>query len=226
MLLQSRRAVLLVALLLPMGLKAEAPFSFATTPGKLPKDVVPSSYDIRLKPNIEKRTFAGSETVTVDVHKATRAITLNVNAVTIASAKLVGSKDPAERVAVVAINATQQTATLTFPEEIAPGSYQLLIDFAGVINQSGQGLFYATYQEEASGEKKTMLGTQMEPNDARRLFPCWDEPSFRAKFRLTSTVPANFMAVSNMPVESETNTSEGKEVRFAETPPMPSYLVV
>jgi aminopeptidase N len=223
--LRFRCIVALLALLLPLKLNAESPFNFATTPGKLPKDAVPISYDIQLKPDIEKRTFTGSETVALDVRKPARTITLNANAIAITSAKLLGSDGSAAR-ATVAIDASQQIATLTFQKEIAPGAYQLLLDFSGTINQSGQGLFYATYQEETSGAKKTMLGTQMEAADARRLFPCWDEPAFRAKFRLTTTVPANFTAISNMPIERETNTREGKEVHFAETPPMPSYLVV
>ena len=71
-----------------------------------------------------------------------------------------------------------------------------------------------------------MLGTQFEPTDARRMFPCWDEPSFRARFQLTAVVPENFLAVSNMPVESETKSGGGKEVRFAMTPSMSSYLNV
>ena len=226
MFLRFRFIVALFALLLSTQLKAESSFNFATTPGKLPKDVVPISYDIQIKPNIEKRAFTGSETVALDVRKAAKTITLNANAMAIGSAKLVGANGQAEQAAAIKIDASQQTATLTFPKEIAPGAYRLSLDFSGTINQSGQGLFYATYQEEASGAKKTMLGTQMEATDARRLFPCWDEPAFRAKFRLTTTVPANFTAFSNMPVESETNTPEGKEVHFAETPPMPSYLVV
>ena len=60
-----------------------------------------------------------------------------------------------------------------------------------------------------------MLGTQFEATDARRMFPCWDEPSFRARFQLTAVVPENFIAVSNMPVEKETKVAGGKEVRFA-----------
>ena len=220
-----RCIVALFALLMPTALCAESPFNFATTPGKLPKNVVPISYDIQLKPNIEKRMFTGSETVALDVRKPTRTITLNANTIAITSAKLLGSNGQVERAA-IALDPSQQIATLTLPKEIAPGVYQLSLDFSGTINQSGQGLFYATYQEESSGARKTMLGTQMEATDARRLFPCWDEPAFRAKFRLTTTVPANFTAISNMPVERETNTPEGKEVHFAETPPMPSYLVV
>jgi aminopeptidase N len=213
-------------LLLAIRLSAEAPFNFATTPGKLPKDVVPTSYDIELKPNIEKRRFTGSETVALDVRQPTKTIALNVNTVAINSAKLLGSNGQGKQSPRIAIDEKQQVATLTFAKEIAPGAYQLSLDFSGTINQSGQGLFYATYQEEASGARKTMLGTQMEAADARRLFPCWDEPSFRAKFRLTTMVPSNFRAISNMPVESETPTAGGKKVRFGETPPMASYLVV
>ena len=71
-----------------------------------------------------------------------------------------------------------------------------------------------------------MLGTQFEPTDARRMFPCWDEPSFRARFRLTAVVPEKFLAVSNMPIESETKIEGGKEVRFGVSPSMSSYLVV
>ncbi len=71
-----------------------------------------------------------------------------------------------------------------------------------------------------------MLGTQFEATDARRFFPCWDEPSFRARFQLTAVVPGNFTAVSNMPVEKETKVAGGKEIRFAATPPMASYLNV
>ena len=71
-----------------------------------------------------------------------------------------------------------------------------------------------------------MLGSQFEATDARRFFPCWDEPVFRARFQLTAVVPENWLAVSNMPVESEKKIAGGKEVRFAATPPMSSYLNV
>ena len=98
--------------------------------------------------------------------------------------------------------------------------------FGGKINQQGQGLFYATYREQGTNAKKVMLGTQFEATDARRMFPCWDEPSFRARFQLTAVVPENLLAVSNMPIESETKSGGGREVRFAMTPSMSSYLNV
>jgi aminopeptidase N len=223
---QTYLAAALVALILPLAVLAEEPFKFENTPGKLPKEVVPKSYDIQLKPDLEKLTFTGSETVILEVRKAVKTITLNVNAVTIGSAKLTAPDGAAALTGSIAINPQEQTATLTFPNEIAAGNYKLSLDFAGKINQGGQGLFFADYREEASGAKKRMLGTQMEAVDARRVFPCWDEPSFRAKFRLTAIVPASFSAVSNMPVENETKAGDAKEVRFAETPPMATYLMV
>jgi aminopeptidase N len=214
------------AAILPIRLYAEAPFNFGSTLGKLPKDVVPKGYDVQLKPNIEKLTFTGSETVVLDVRKPVKTITFNVNAVTIASAKALGSDDKIEQMAQVTNDPKEQTATLRFDKEIPSGQHQISVEFAGKINEAPKGLYYARYQEQGSRANKIMLGTDMEPSDARRMFPCWDEPSFRAKFRLTATVPANFTAVSNMPVESEKKTSAGKEVRFAETPPMSSYLIV
>jgi aminopeptidase N len=214
------------AVLSAITLHAEAPFNFETTPGKLPKDVVPLSYDIHIKPNIEKLTFAGSETVVLDVRKPVKTITLNVNTMTIASAKLLGADGKVEQDARVTIDPKEETATLTFDKEIRHRQHQISVEFAGKINEAPKGLYYMRYQVEGSGAKKLMLGTDMEPADARRMFPCWDEPSFRAKFRLSTTVPANFTAVSNMPVEREKKTSAGKEVRFAETPPMSSYLIV
>jgi len=218
--------VAISTLLLPMILNADAPFNFETTPGKLPKDVVPQSYDIQLKPNIEKLTFSGSEVVTVNVQKPVKTMTLNAKEITINAAKLLGTRSGIEQTARVALDTKEQTATLSFAKEIAPGTHQLALDFAGKINEAVEGLYYARYQEEGTGEKKLMLATHMEPTDARRMFPCWDEPSFRAKFRLNAVVPANFTTISNMPIESDKKTDAGKEVRFAETPPMSSYLVV
>src|SRR6266487_3553973 len=162
------------------SMNAEKPFAFATTPGKLPKEVVPTGYSIRIVPDIDKLTFSGTETVKLSAHSPVHRLVLNA----------------------------------------------LALSFSGKINQQGQGLFYARYQEQGSGTKKIMLGTQFEATDARRLFPCWDEPVFRARFQLTAVIPENWFAVSNMPIESERKIARGKEVRFAATPSMSSYLNV
>jgi aminopeptidase N len=202
---------------------AESKFDFATTPGKLPKDVRPTEYAIRIVPDLEKLSFTGSETVKLLVEKPIAKLVLNAFEMEILSASVDGQALPKKS---IAIDAAEQTLTLTLPNELAAGEHELALTFSGKINAQGQGLFYARYREQGTNEKKIMLGTQFEATDARRMFPCWDEPSFRAKFQLTAVVPENFTAVSNMPAEGEKKEEGSKEIRFAMSPSMSSYLVV
>ena len=211
------------SLLLLSPVRAESKFDFAQTPGKLPKDVVPQQYAIRIQPDIEKLNFSGSETVQLDVRKPVSQLVLNALNLEVTSASVDGH---ALSKKAIALNAGEQLLTLTLPNELAAGKHELALKFSGKINAQGQGLFYARYQDKESDVKKILLGTQFEATDARRMFPCWDEPSFRARFQLTAVVPDKFMAVSNMPVEQESKTDAGKEVRFGLTPSMSSYLVV
>jgi aminopeptidase N len=205
------------------SMTAEKPFDFASTPGKLPKHVVPEEYAIRITPDVKKLTFTGSETIKVDVRKPTRELVLNALEIEIASASI---DDKPVAKSAIKLDPKQETLTITAPNELSVGSHTLALTFSGKINQQGQGLYYAPYTEPASGEKKVMLGTQFEATDARRMFPCWDEPIFRARFQLTAVVPENFTAVSNMPIEREAKVAGGKELHFAPTPSMSSYLNV
>jgi aminopeptidase N len=204
-------------------MSAEKPFSFKETPGKLPKDVVPTDYSIRIVPDIDKFSFTGTETVKLNVRSPVHQLVLNALELKIEAASLDGKELP---VSAIKTDDENQLLTLTLPSQLATGDHALALRFTGKINQQGQGLFYIRYQEQGSGAPKVMLGTQFEATDARRFFPCWDEPAFRARFQLTAVVPEKWLAVSNMPIESEKKTPEGKEVRFAATPPMSSYLNV
>ncbi len=216
----------LFSVTLPAVISVEKPFSFKETPGKLPKDVVPTDYSVRIVPDLAKFIFAGTETVKLNVRTPVHSLTLNVLELEITEAIVDGQTLPKSA---VKIDKENELLTLTLPSELANGDHTLALSFTGKINQQGQGLFYMRYQEQrspAAAEKKIMLGTQFEATDARRFFPCWDEPAFRARFQLTAVVPENWLAVSNMPVESEKKMPGGKEVRFAATPPMSSYLNV
>src|SRR5438034_956390 len=205
------------------SMSAEKPFAFATTPGKLPKEVVPTGYSIRIVPDIDKLTFSGTETVKLSAHSPVHRLVLNALELKITGASLDGK---ALLESAIRIDEKTELLTLELPSQLAAGDHTLALSFSGKINQQGQGLFYARYQEQGSGTKKIMLGTQFEATDARRLFPCWDEPVFRARFQLTAVIPENWFAVSNMPIESERKIARGKEVRFAATPSMSSYLNV
>jgi aminopeptidase N len=202
---------------------SERPFSFKDTPGRLPKEVVPTDYSIRIVPDIDKLVFAGTETVKLNVRSPVRQLVLNALDLKIEAASIDDKELP---VSAIKTDSKSELLTLALPSELAVGDHTLALRFAGKINQQGQGLFYMHYQEQSSGARKTMLGTQFEATDARRFFPCWDEPVFRARFQLTAVVPESWLAVSNMPIESEKKIAGGKEVRFAATPPMSSYLNV
>jgi aminopeptidase N len=216
-------ALLVFFLIRSLAATVEKPFNFNETPGKLPKEVIPTEYAIRIVPNLDNFTFAGSETVKLNVRSPVHQLMLNGLELKIQAALVDGKELPAPA---IKTDNGKELLTLTLPSELAAGDHTLALRFTGKINQQGQGLFYMRYQEEGSGARKVMLGTQFEATDARRFFPCWDEPAFRARFQLTAVVPENWLAVSNMPIESEKKIAGGKEVRFAPTPPMSSYLNV
>ncbi len=208
---------------IPLAMKAEKSFSFESTPGKLPKQIVPEEYSIRIAPDVDKLTFAGSESIKLNVRAPQREIVLNALEIEVASASVDGKVLPKTA---IQVDRKQELLKISLADKLVAGKHELELRFSGKINQGGFGLYYARYQEQGSGADKLMLGTQFEATDARRLFPCWDEPAFRARFQLTAVVPPNWTAISNMPVEKEATSKDGKEkeVRFGMTPPMASYL--
>src|SRR5215217_1796820 len=216
-------AFLILFLITSLFGAVEKPFNFNETPGKLLKKVVPTEYAIRIVPNLDNFTFAGSETVNLNVRSPVYRLVLNALELKVEAASIDGKDLP---VSAIKTDNEKEVLTLTLSSELAAGDHALALRFKGKINQQGQGLFYMRYQEQGSGARKVMLGTQFEATDARRSFPCWDEPAFRSRFQLTVVVPENWLAVGNMPIESEQNIAGGKEVRFAPTPPMSSYLNV
>jgi aminopeptidase N len=203
---------------------AEAPFSFAGTPGKLPKDVIPLLYDAHLVPDIAADTFRGEQRVEIEVLRPTRRIVLNAANLSIERAALSG-RGMAERVLTPILDEKQETLAFELGVPLAPGRYTLALVFKGQINREGRGLFQVAYK--AGGLDKKLVATTMEPSDARRLLPTWDEPAFRARFKLTVDLPASFKAYSNTPVEKQEKLANGlQRIAFAPTPKMPSYLVV
>src|SRR5216683_134403 len=214
-------ATVVLALLLSGKAVAEPGYSFDTTPGKLPKAVIPLHYAIELTPDLASLQLEGVEAVDIEVREPAARLTLNAVNITLGAATV---DDDAQR-ADVALDAATETATLTFPKALTAGPHRLRIGFTARINAFGRGLFFVDYPTD-NGVKR-MLSSQLEPADARRIFPCWDEPAFKATFALTVTVPRTFLAVSNMPVAREEPVApDKKQVAFAPTPKMSSYLFV
>jgi aminopeptidase N len=222
-----RLSVALTALLaLVTTMAAENPYQFANTPGKLPKAVVPLEYSIRIVPDLAKLTFAGSEQIKIKATTPVRELVLNSADLEIAKASVDGTQLSPDA---IKLDPNNELLAIALPNELPAGEHVLGLEFGGKITPKGRGFYYMPYQEQGTGAKKIALGTQFEPSDARRFFPCWDEPSFRARFQLTAVVPENWLAVSNMPIESEEKAGvpeRSKEVRFQPTPSMSSYLNV
>jgi aminopeptidase N len=201
---------------------ADQPFDFAATPGKLPKIVIPTAYRIDLAPELDSLSFKGREEVDIAVSKATDVITLNANGLAFQAVGLKG-EDGAK--AAVSIDANAETATFHFPHALAAGPHTLHIEYSGPITAQPSGIYYNDY--EAAGAKKRMLVTQFEATDARRMFPGWDEPAFKATFTLSAVLPSNFRAISNTPIAKGEPAGAGKtRFTFGTTPKMSSYLVV
>ncbi|THD65387.1 MAG: M1 family peptidase [Bradyrhizobium sp.] len=214
-------ATLVLALPSSRGAVAEPVYSFDATPGKLPKAVIPLHYTIELTPDLERLTLAGVEVVDVEVREPTARLVLNAVDMTLDAATVDGDAQRAE----VALDAAAETATLSLAQPLAAGAHRLRIDFTAKINSFARGLFFVDYPT-GKGIKR-MLSSQLEPADARRIFPCWDEPAFKATFALTVTVPNAFLVVSNMPVAREEAIAPNlKQITFAPTPKMSSYLFV
>jgi aminopeptidase N len=191
----------------------------ALAQGQLARGVVPVSYDIAVAPDAKAMTFTGSETVSVDVREATRAVTLNAADLDVTRATWDG------QAVSVKTDKDAQTLTVALPAAAAPGRHALAFQYKGVINKAANGLFAIDYTN-TDGTPDRMLATQFEAPDARRFAPMWDEPSFKARFRLSATAPAGQLAFSNMPAASVTTNPDGTQLyRFGETPVMSSYLL-
>ncbi len=220
---------LAAALLLSLAsASAEPRFSFAKTPGKLPKDVVPRHYALRIVPATTYDRFDAEAAIDIEVARPVRAIVVNAAELTFKSVRLRASTG-AETSLTPSLDPQRETVTLApASAPIAPGRYRLDIDYSGKIGKHPQGLYQIAYKERDQGRlvEKLMLATQMEPVQARRLFPGWDEPVFRASFEIVAVIDASLTAVSNMPQSKVEVRPDGrKEVSFARSLPMSTYLV-
>jgi puromycin-sensitive aminopeptidase len=193
---------------------------------RLPRTVVPSRYDITIRPDLEAVTFMGSETIAVEVHERVSEIVVNAVDLSIDEGVLRSSAGGSIEVTSVAFDQETQRATLTLASPAEPGAWTLELRFAGALNDQLHGFYRSTYTDAGTGDLHTIAATQFEAADARRAFPCWDEPDLKAVFGITLEVPEDLAAISNGPeVERQRETDGWVRVRFADTMSMSTYLV-
>jgi aminopeptidase N len=212
-------AFLIVGAATWIAASAEPKFSFDATGGQLPKNVVPVDYEIAIEPDVDAALIHGRETVHLKVREATALIRFNSVGNVLADVRLDGK--PVEK---VETDEAHQVISLTLAAPATVGPHELSFSYTGKIGTGPQGLFAQQYVTP-DGTKGLLLSTQFETTYARRMFPCWDEPSFRATYALTATIRSGWTAVGNMPVAERTEHDGRTTIRFERTPAMAAYLV-
>jgi aminopeptidase N/puromycin-sensitive aminopeptidase len=199
-----RRAIVAAALLL------SAIPAFA----RLPKSVVPSHYVLTITPDLANETFVGDETIDVDVKEAVGAIVLNAVALDLTNVTINGHP------ATVTVDAPAQTVTLRPEGTVAAGKATIRDHFSGKLDKTLRGLYLSRTP------KRKYAVTQFESTDARRAFPSFDEPAYKAVFDITLVADDGDTAISNGPIAEDTPAGNGKHaIRFAPTKKISSYLV-
>lgn len=215
--------VLALLWLLANSVHAQARFDFDTTPGLLPKTVVPTRYDLALDLDTARDDFQGRVRIAIDVRRTVGAILLHARA--LQPQQLVLREAGRKRVLQLTVDAALQTWRLTPVDgaAVTAGRHHLEIAYTGRVNQSGVGLYRAPYTQ--AGQPRQMLATQLESIDARSVFPGFDEPAFRAVLVLTVRAPRAYQVFANQALARLRADGADRVHHFRPTPPMPTYLL-
>jgi puromycin-sensitive aminopeptidase len=208
-----------------MSTSTAAPDTDDTSSYRLPASVLPHAYRLTLTPDLGAATFTGEVAIDVAIGTPTATVVLNAAELEIATAvvEVVGVDSPV--VATVTLDSTEERAVLTFPKDLPAGAATLRLTYTGLLNDKLHGFYRSTFTDDA-GSEHVIATTQMESTDARRAFPCFDEPEFKATFEITLVIDEDLAAFSNSPVAEQTVEPGGKKrVHFTPTMVMSTYLV-
>ncbi len=190
---------------------------------RLADTVRPSHYKIEVTPDIQNARFSGKEIIDIDIAEPISKITLHAAEIAIHRAVLRATDF--EQACYVEHNDERQEVSVLPGKEIAAGRYALELTFDGILNNKLRGFYRSSYKD-AQGTEQFVATTKFEPSDARRAFPCFDEPKFKATFEVSLVIDENLCAISNSSLLEEKALSDGKKlVKFAPTIKMSSYLV-
>lgn len=205
---------------------------------KLPTNVLPSRYDISLKPDLQKFTFEGEVKIKLEFSpgvESVKEVTLNVNELKIHNGFNHGLEPigPKNNLKKVTYSELSQTATLEFETSIEPTRPVISLSFTGILNDQMKGFYRSAIKLE--DQTIHVATTQFESTDCRRCIPCWDEPAIKAHFSSTLIYPPSIkagdkvypvVALSNTNEKSTRTTAEGLvETSFEDTPKMSTYLL-
>jgi len=183
--------------------------------------VIPINYEITFEPLFHNFKFNGEEIITLNLSKPTNSIKIDAAELSIKEShiiqggKIISSKS--------SLNEKEEKLTIKLAKKIK-GKAKLSIKFTGTLNDRLLG-FYRSQYKDGKGKTKYLATTQFEAADARRAFPCWDEPAVKATFDVSLLVDKHLDAISNMPIISKKKTGTKILHKFGRTPIMSTYLL-
>ncbi len=187
---------------------------------RLPAIANPKHYDLFIDLDMKKFRFAGKVAIDLQIEKPTNQIILNAAELKIKHVRLV--LESKSIIAKVKLNQKNEQLILKFSKKVS-GARKLVIEFSGTINDYLLGLYRNKYIQ--NGRIKYLAATQFESHYARKMFPCFDEPAYKATFDLTVQLDSKLKAISNMPIKSEKRVGKNKIVSFQTSPKMSTYLL-
>jgi len=183
-------------------------------------DVSPLNYKLTFEPDLKKFIFYGLESISINCKKPTNVITMNCAELKIKSCivksgqKIIGSTPK--------INEKKEELQIKLSEKIR-GLCKIDLEFEGILNDRLLGFYRSRYEQ--NGKTKYLATTQFEAADARRAFPCWDEPEAKATYEISIIADNKFTAISNMPVKTKKKTGNKTTYNFQKTPLVSTYLI-
>ncbi len=190
---------------------------------RLPYTVEPRRYELRLAPDLQAATFHGEVTIEASAHEPVTEIVLHAAELAVSSARL--SHDGATIELMARLEEDDERLVLVAPRPLPAGPLTIDIAFDGILNDQLHGFYRSVYRGD-DGTEHPLAVTQFEATDARRAFPCFDEPDRKAVFAVTLDVPEGLQAFSNGPeLEVATLPDGTRRIRFGDTIPMSTYLV-
>ena len=183
-------------------------------------NVIPINYELVFEPDLKKFIFKGTESILINCKKSTNTIILNCAEIKIKSChvKVAGKIIKS----IPKINEKKEELEIRLGKKIK-GNTTINLEFEGILNDRLLGFYRSQYKQ--GGKIKYLATTQFEAADARRAFPCWDEPEAKATFDISIIADNKFTAISNMPVKSKKKLGGKTLYKFGKTPIVSTYLI-
>ena len=195
-------------------------------PYRLPRNVLPQHYSVELRPDFVGAKFHGFATVDLSVIETTSEVVLNAAELEIGDVAFTPAGGSGGAIpATVSYRAGEEQAAFAPDAPLEPGAWQVFMRFSGELNDLLRGFYRSKFRTE-DGEEAWIAVTQFEATDARRAFPCWDEPDLKATFGISVVADDGLTVLSNaQEISSEILVTGQRRTRFADTVKMSTYLV-